>query len=553
MESNSSQNRSQSVNLKEIFTEEEISKLLCEDSGSYGDSKFLQFATNRRRTNTSPPKSPSSVRTSRVSNIIFSRSKLILKILEMTKQQLLIHKNLTLAKGITWLTSELSDSLLFKSDDVTLSKIKELKNENQDMKYIVSWLEEYSTIKLNQIAKEKLINNHMLHDTNHLSIKDVKSIIKTHTTTSPSKGQSTKTSPDVYSEAELLNINQEVIKDIDKPTFDIFKLDKEVGKENTLSVIGFYVFTTYGFYNLIKYSTFENFMRGITKGYIRANPYHSDLHAADITHTCMIYLKYGGIDTFAGFDIYNLCALFLSCIVHDFKHPGVTNGFLINTCNPLALRYNDKSVLENYHIAQTFKLINSNSCYNIFSELDKNEMLLIRKRMINCVLSTDMINHAKLYSFLKLSIEKYNIVKGENANKIFEPLDKVAKYDMEQTFLDLAIHSCDISNPTKPLEIYDQWADRVMSEFYLQGDKEKKLGLPVSFLCDRETTTKAQGQLGFIDGVVYPFFKTMVEIFPGLEFLIDNLKINKEEFRRRKEKEAEDKKSKFFNKIEDKK
>ena len=56
----------------------------------------------------------------------------------MTKQQLLIHKNLTLAKGITWLTSELSDSLLFKSDDLTLSKINQLKNENQDMKYIVS-------------------------------------------------------------------------------------------------------------------------------------------------------------------------------------------------------------------------------------------------------------------------------------------------------------------------------------------------------------------------------------------------------------------------------
>ena len=52
----------------------------------------------------------------------------------MTKQQLLIHKNLTLAKGITWLTSELSDSLLFKSDDLTLSKINQLKN-------IMSWEE----------------------------------------------------------------------------------------------------------------------------------------------------------------------------------------------------------------------------------------------------------------------------------------------------------------------------------------------------------------------------------------------------------------------------
>ena len=43
-------------------------------------------------------------------------------------------------------------------------------------------------------------------------------------------------------------------------------------------------------------------------------------------------------------------------------------------------------------------------------------------------------------------------------------------------FLDLVIHSSDISNPTKPYEIYLIWAHKVMTEFYQQGDKEKPLG-----------------------------------------------------------------------------
>ena len=74
--------------------------------------------------------------------------------------------------------------------------------------------------------------------------------------------------------------------------------------------------------------------------------------------------------------------------------------------------------------------------------------------------------------------------------------------------MDLIIHACDISNPTKPYEIYNIWANKVMNEFYLQGDKEKNLGIPVSFLCDRNTTSIPQGQIGFIEGVVFPFFDT---------------------------------------------
>jgi cAMP-specific phosphodiesterase 4 len=47
------------------------------------------------------------------------------------------------------------------------------------------------------------------------------------------------------------------------------------------------------------------------------------------------------------------------------------------------------------------------------------------------------------------------------------------------------VHCADLSNPTKPLYLYRQWADRVMEEFFRQGDLEREQGLEVSPMCDR--------------------------------------------------------------------
>lgn len=46
--------------------------------------------------------------------------------------------------------------------------------------------------------------------------------------------------------------------------------------------------------------------------------------------------------------------MLISAFVHDTDHPGVNNLYLVNTRDKLALRYNDKSVLENHHIAMAF-------------------------------------------------------------------------------------------------------------------------------------------------------------------------------------------------------
>jgi hypothetical protein len=57
------------------------------------------------------------------------------------------------------------------------------------------------------------------------------------------------------------------------------------------------------------------------------------------------------------------------------------------------------------------------------------------------------------------------------------------------------IHCADLSNPTKPLELYRQWTDRVMNEFFLQGDREYSEGLEISAMCDRRNASIEKSQV----------------------------------------------------------
>ena len=64
------------------------------------------------------------------------------------------------------------------------------------------------------------------------------------------------------------------------------------------------------------------------------------MHAADVVHTCMVYLKKGNIAELLNLDEYDLSSVVIACLIHDFKHPGYTNTFLVNTSHPIAIKYN---------------------------------------------------------------------------------------------------------------------------------------------------------------------------------------------------------------------
>ena len=173
------------------------------------------------------------------------------------------------------------------------------------------------------------------------------------------------------------------------------KIHKHIGKENTLLSIGNYIYMKFFFSSIINEDKFNNWCKKLAEGYTRRNPYHSDLHAADVAQTCLIYIQYGQLIDITKLNKVSICTIFLSCLCHDFKHPGVNNNFLKETKNELAIRYNDLSILENMHISETFRLINQNNDCNIFLGVDSNIYKDMRKKMISCVLSTDMTFHSK--------------------------------------------------------------------------------------------------------------------------------------------------------------
>lgn len=66
---------------------------------------------------------------------------------------------------------------------------------------------------------------------------------------------------------------------------------------------------------------------------------------------------------------------------------GRTNQFLINTRHALAIGYNDRSVLEHFHVAETFKLGLTAGC-DVFAHLKRADYNALRALMIRMVLAT---------------------------------------------------------------------------------------------------------------------------------------------------------------------
>jgi hypothetical protein len=345
-------------------------------------------------------------------------------------------------------------------------------------------------------------------------------------------------------------INEDLL-DFESHKFNIFKLEEKVGRDNILPVTSTYIFASLGLFSIIDYTKFEPFIFRVASGYHRENPYHTDLHAADMCQSLLVYYLYGNLQKILDFNDLDLISLFISAAIHDFGHPGYTNNFLINTKNEIAIRYNDQSVLENYHISESFNIIFKKNGCNIFESLSNDDYKFCRKRMIQCVLSTDMTLHNKIFQFLKSKAQTYQIKNGENVEKIFEDPDPVTNFNLKQEFLNVLIHAADISNPTKPLDIYKVWAQKVVDEFFRQGDMEKRLGLPVSFNCDRNTVLLPQSQVGFIDAIVLPLFSVINEYFPGLNFTLQNLDKNEKYYKGIKEKKDKSVKKKISNEIKE--
>uniref|UniRef100_A0A8C4DXW0 Phosphodiesterase n=1 Tax=Dicentrarchus labrax TaxID=13489 RepID=A0A8C4DXW0_DICLA len=309
------------------------------------------------------------------------------------------------------------------------------------------------------------------------------------------------------------------LEDINRWGIDIFKVSEYSGNR-PLTVTMYTIFQERELLKSFKIpaDTFITFMMTLEDHYHADVAYHNNIHAADVVQSTHVLLSTPALEAvFTDLEI--LAALFASAI-HDVDHPGVSNQFLINTNSELALMYNDSSVLENHHLAVGFKLLQEDNC-DIFQNLNKKQRQSLRKMVIDMVLATDMSKHMNLLADLKTMVETKKVT---SLGVLL--LDN---YSDRIQVLQNMVHCADLSNPTKPLELYRQWTDRIMVEFFTQGDRERDKGMEISPMCDKQNASIEKNQVGFIDYIVHPLWETWADlVHPDAQEILDTLEDNRE-------------------------
>ncbi|KNC49696.1 high-affinity cGMP-specific 3',5'-cyclic phosphodiesterase 9A [Thecamonas trahens ATCC 50062] len=253
----------------------------------------------------------------------------------------------------------------------------------------------------------------------------------------------------------------------------------------------------------IDVETFQAFVTVIRDHY-RDNAYHNFKHAFDVTQFVhWLLVKICAVELLSPLDV---IATFLAALCHDVDHPGLNNNFQINTVSPLALRYNDMSVLENHHAAVAFSLMLGSTeaagsgAVPLLSGLSRAEFKSMRKKIVTCILGTDLAQHVEIMRRWE------EVAVGYDA-------DVAAHRELLAVML---VKCADISNPLRPFALSKFWSDMIIDEGIKQGAAEAALGLPISPGMDPETVNQPQFSIGFIDYFVMPSFRALERVLPDI-------------------------------------
>ena len=317
-------------------------------------------------------------------------------------------------------------------------------------------------------------------------------------------------------------------KKITEKEFNIFELKKIVGQSNVLPLMGRVILETFGLKDdkIINVSKLDTFLNTVSSQYLTTTLYHNNMHGADVTQTISLFFLNSNAEKMFQTTVLDLLSIFIAALGHDIGHPGLTNNFHINASTELAITYNDASCLENFHCCKLFTIIKKDET-NIFEKLSVSDYKDIRKRMISEILATDMFYHKKVMSLIQTKLPQ---IKNDKFEFISE--DKESIKNEQQSILDFFIHSADLAHNTKLFNISLKWVELLSEEFWLQGDKERSMGLNVSFLCDRKNTNVPMSQVNFIRGFILPTFEVLINIYPTLNYTVENANNNINEWQK---------------------
>lgn len=237
--------------------------------------------------------------------------------------------------------------------------------------------------------------------------------------------------------------------------------------------------------------------------------------------------------------------------MHDVKHPGQNNAFQVNARTGYSFAHNNESVLENMHVSHAFNVLlgrdethhvldgskpidvtEDPNSRNVFANMTRIQFDSVRTKLIDAVLHTDMSKHFEFVATMKVLAASNQKRQEDAADNAWEDGDTAdclttptnrSAIDIEANeanvwqILLFLLHLADISGQAKPGKLRDEWGDRVYAEFFKQGDQERSMGMPISYLCDRTTVKVADSQVGFLKFVVEPAFAVCGQLIEGVE------------------------------------
>ncbi|KEP61447.1 UNVERIFIED_CONTAM: 3'5'-cyclic nucleotide phosphodiesterase domain-containing protein [Hammondia hammondi] len=281
----------------------------------------------------------------------------------------------------------------------------------------------------------------------------------------------------------------------------------------------------------LRTSTWRNFLREVSQRY-RHNPYHNEQHGAAVAHMMVFLLR--ACQAWHMFKPLHQTAIIVAALVHDVGHFAMNNQYVVNSGHPLAITYNDRSVLENFHSALAFRIMGThgNEKFNItetFSSEDKRDF---RKFTIELVLETDILFHFDFIGRFRLRRPMSPFFKllgergahpsfGQNAVSLLSSPTKTAT-DLEATSKEEAqdltllakacIRSADVGHAAVEWRQHYFYSKAVQTEFFNQGKAEKRLRLRISPCCDPVSTDVPKCQDGFISYISRPLFEELALI-----------------------------------------
>ncbi|XP_053978655.1 dual 3',5'-cyclic-AMP and -GMP phosphodiesterase 11 isoform X1 [Hylaeus anthracinus] len=261
----------------------------------------------------------------------------------------------------------------------------------------------------------------------------------------------------------------------------------------------------------IDYDVLCRWLLSVKKNY-RNVTYHNWRHAFNVAQ--MMFAILTATQWWKIFGEIECLALIIACLCHDLDHRGTNNSFQIKASSPLAQLYST-STMEHHHFDQCLMILSSQG-NQILSNLSPEEYSRVVKVLEEAILSTDLaVYFRKRGAFLSLA-------RGGSYNWAYS--------DHRELLRGMLMTVCDLAAITKPWDVEKRVAELVSSEFFEQGDIERRtLNItPIDIMNREKEDQLPMMQVGFIDSICLPIYEAFALLSDKLEPLVDGVRKNKQ-------------------------